>query len=131
MPGTITQQSPEDHPQQIVMGAVLKRLRQLEKRITDLETTQANEGDLITTADVCRLLNIHVNTWIRWLKTYPKPPMRFGSPGAYTYRKSSVVRFARQIGKEHMLSKSINRNNGNKKRMSTVKSEGKCSGTHV
>jgi hypothetical protein len=92
-PGRVTSHSSRIHP-----GAILKRLRQLEDKVKDLEARNG-DAELLSTSQVCSLLDIHVNTWLGWLKKFPKPPARLGQPGSFRYRKSSVIRFAERIGR--------------------------------
>lgn len=92
-PKRLTSDSPGIHS-----GTILKRLNKLEARVKDLEARNGS-GELLSTSQVCSLLGIHVNTWLGWMKRFPKPPARLGQPGSYRYRKSSVIRFAERIGR--------------------------------
>jgi hypothetical protein len=78
---------------------IIVRIVELEKRLSELEARSDTNGELLSTAQVCKLLNIHANTWYGWLKRFPKPPMAIGSPSNPRYRKSSVLRFASRVSR--------------------------------
>ena len=84
---------------QPIASVIIRRLDELEAKVKRLESDQADPDPLLSTSEVCLLLNVHQNTWANWRRQYPKPPTAMGTKTAPRFRKSSVLRFAAQIGK--------------------------------
>jgi excisionase family DNA binding protein len=78
------------------LGISRQRVGQIMKRSIKKKSTPNSPDTLLSTAQVARLLNIHMNTVRRWSNTRLLPSYRIGSRGDRRFRWDDIEYLLRQ-----------------------------------